>query len=166
MVDTNQLLSMRTYFESGDTQSAQFRKAQLNLLKQVVTQYAPELQEALFKDLKKSPEESWVTETGFFLSEINHAISNLDQWMKPKRVGTNLLNLPSKSYVLYEPLGVVLIISPWNYPLQLLFTPLAGAIASGNCVVLKPSEYAPATAAVMKKIIYTLKEKVQRLFQR
>ena len=103
--------------------------------------------------LKKSPEESWVTETGFFLSEVSNAINNLDQWMKPKTVGTNLLNLPSKSYVMTEPLGVVLIISPWNYPLQLLFTPLAGAIAAGNCVVLKPSEFAPATAAVMKKII-------------
>ena len=68
MVDTNQLLSMRTYFESGDTQSTQFRKTQLNLLKQVVIEYAPQIQEALFKDLKKSPEESWVTETGFFLS--------------------------------------------------------------------------------------------------
>ena len=164
MVDTNQLLSMRTYFESGDTQSAQFRKTQLNLLKQVVIEYAPQIQEALFKDLKKSPEESWVTETGFFLSEVSNAISNLDQWMKPKTVGTNLLNLPSKSYVMTEPLGVVLIISPWNYPLQLLFTPLAGAIAAGNCVVLKPSEFAPATAAVMKKIIESTFDKKYILY--
>src|SRR5215471_13728863 len=73
--------------------------------------------------------------------------------MKPRRAGTNLLNFPSSSFVLYEPLGVVLIIGPWNYPLQLLFTPLVGAIAAGNCAVLKPSEFAPATSAIMKKII-------------
>src|SRR5947199_7196987 len=73
--------------------------------------------------------------------------------MKPQKASTNLLNLPSESYVYKDPLGVVLIIGPWNYPLQLLFTPLVGAIAAGNCVVLKPSEFAPATAAVMKKMI-------------
>jgi aldehyde dehydrogenase (NAD+) len=73
--------------------------------------------------------------------------------MKPQKVRTNLMNLPSKSFVYKEPLGVVLIIGPWNYPLQLLFTPLVGAIAAGNCVVLKPSEFAPATSAVMKSII-------------
>ena len=87
------------------------------------------------------------------IAEINAAISNLKAWMEPDRVATNLLNLPSSSYVMHEPLGVVLIIGPWNYPLQLLFTPLVGAIAAGNCVVLKPSEFAPTTSGVMKKII-------------
>lgn len=159
MADMNHLLSMRAYFETGATQSVSFRKGQLSRLQQAVMAHAPLLQEALYTDLKKSPEESWVTETGFLLSEISNAIKNLAKWMKPKRVGTNLLNLPSKSYVMTEPLGVVLIISPWNYPLQLLFTPLAGAIAAGNCVVLKPSEFAPATAAVMKKIVDATFEK-------
>jgi aldehyde dehydrogenase (NAD+) len=159
MADMNHLLSMRAYFETGDTKSLAFRKAQLTRLKQAVIEHASQLQEALYTDLKKSPEESWVTETGFLLSEISNAIQHIGKWMKPKRVGTNLLNLPSKSYVMTEPLGVVLIISPWNYPLQLLFTPLAGAIAAGNCVVLKPSEFAPATAAVMKKIIDATFEK-------
>ena len=153
MADRNHLLSMRAYFETGTTQSVAFRKEQLTRLKLAVIEHAPQLQEALYTDLKKSPEESWVTETGFLLSEISNALNNIANWMKPIRVGTNLLNLPSKSYVMTEPLGVVLIISPWNYPLQLLFTPLAGAIAAGNCVVLKPSEFAPATAAVMKRII-------------
>ena len=146
MADKNHLLSMRAYFESGDTKSVAFRKGQLTRLKQAVIEHTSQLQEALYTDLKKSPEESWVTETGFLLSEISNAINNLGKWMKPKRVGTNLLNLPSKSYVMTEPLGVVLIIGPWNYPLQLLFTPLTGAITAGNCVVLKPSEFAPATA--------------------
>ena len=159
MTDRNHLLSMRSYFETGETKSVDFRKAQLTRLKQAVIDHADQLQEALYTDLKKSPEESWVTETGFVLSEISNAINNIGKWMKPKRVGTNLLNLPSKSYVMTEPLGVVLIIGPWNYPLQLLFTPLAGAIAAGNCVVLKPSEFAPATAAIMKKIIDATFEK-------
>jgi aldehyde dehydrogenase (NAD+) len=111
------------------------------------------LYDALYSDLKKSAEESWVTEIGFLIAEINHTLKHLRDWMKPTKVRTNLMNLPSKSFVYKEPLGVVLIIGPWNYPFQLLFTPLVGAIASGNCAMLKPSEFAPATAAVMKKIV-------------
>ena len=147
------LSALRQYFDSGVTRSYQFRREQLQKLKQAVLNHEQELYDALFTDLKKSPEETWVTETGFLLSEINNTISNLRRWMHPERTATNLLNLPSSSYVMREPLGTVLIIGPWNYPLQLLFTPLAGAMAAGNCVVLKPSEFAPATAAIMKKII-------------
>jgi aldehyde dehydrogenase (NAD+) len=147
------LSALRQYFDSGVTRSYQFRKEQLQKLKQAILKHEEELYDALFTDLKKSPEETWVTETGFLLSEINNTISNLRRWMQPERTATNLLNLPSSSYVMREALGAVLIIGPWNYPLQLLFTPLAGAMAAGNCVVLKPSEFAPATAAIMKKII-------------
>ncbi|MFN8250560.1 MAG: aldehyde dehydrogenase [Ferruginibacter sp.] len=153
MPDIKQLQQMRSYFQSGATQSYSFRKAQLEKLKLALLQYETALHEALYADLKKSPEESWVTETGFLLSEINATLKNLKRWMQPELVKTNLLNLPSKSFVMKEPLGVVLIIGPWNYPLQLLFTPLVGAIAAGNCVVLKASEFAPATAAVMKEMI-------------
>lgn len=144
---------MRTYFNAGATRSYDFRKQQLSILRESIIANSDQLQDALYKDLKKSAEESWVTETGFVLSEISNALKNLNGWMQPESVGTNLLNLPSKSYVMREPLGVVLIISPWNYPFQLLFTPLIGAIAAGNCVVLKPSEFAPVTSAVMKTII-------------
>lgn len=144
---------MRTHFETGATQSYIFRKEQLTKLKKAITDHATPLHDALYKDLKKSPEECWITETGFLIAEISNALRNLQKWMQPESVGTNLLNMPSKSYVMKEPLGVVLIIAPWNYPLQLLFTPLVGAIAAGNCVVLKPSEFAPATSAIMKKII-------------
>jgi aldehyde dehydrogenase (NAD+) len=126
---------------------------QLQKLKACVEQYEQELYSALYTDLKKSPEECWVTENGFLLAEINNALRHLEGWMQRENVNTNLLNLPSSSFILKEPLGVVLIIGPWNYPLQLLFTPLVGAIAAGNCVVVKPSEFAPATAAVMRKII-------------
>ena len=87
------------------------------------------------------------------LSEIKYLSGHLRNLIKPQRVPTNLVNFPSRSYTLYEPLGVVLIIAPWNYPFQLLMNPLVGAIAAGNCVVLKPSEHAPATAAVMQLII-------------
>jgi aldehyde dehydrogenase (NAD+) len=153
MADINHLIAMRTYFETGATKSYQFRKEQLTKLKKAIIENAIPLQEALHTDLKKSPEECWITETGFLLAEIRVILNELKEWMQPQRVGTNLLNLPSKSYVITEPLGMVLIISPWNYPFQLLFAPLAGAIAAGNCVVLKPSEFAPATSAVMKKII-------------
>jgi aldehyde dehydrogenase (NAD+) len=144
---------LRQYFDSGVTRCYQFRREQLQKLKQAVLMHERDLYNALFTDLKKNPEETWVTETGFFLSEINNTIGHLRRWMQPEQTATNLLNLPSSSYVMREPMGTVLIIGPWNYPLQLLFTPLVGAIAAGNCVVLKPSEYAPATAAIMKKII-------------
>ncbi len=153
MADMNHLLSMRSYFETDATKSYLFRKEQLTKLKAAVIEHSHSIQEALNADLKKSPEETWVTETGFLLAEIKNALRNLKKWMSPEKVVTNLLNLPSKSFVMTEPLGVVLIISPWNYPFQLLFTPLVGAIAAGNCAVLKPSEFAPATAAIMKKII-------------
>src|SRR5882757_8920114 len=153
MADINTLLKMRRYFDSGATRSYDFRKTQLQKLKAAIKKYETELHTALYTDLKKSPEECWITETGFLLSEINNTIKNLQQWMHKELVPTNLLNMPSKSFVLKEPLGVVLIIGPWNYPLQLLFTPLVGAIAAGNCCVLKASEFAPATGAVMQQLI-------------
>jgi|SRR5689334_11111706 len=144
---------MRQFYSSGKTKPYRFRKQQLQKLKTAILLHEKELHNALYNDLKKSPEESWVTETGFLISEINSALKHLQRWMNPEKTKTNLVNLPSSSYVLREPLGVVLIIGPWNYPLQLLFTPLVGAIAAGNCVVVKPSEFAPATEAIMKKII-------------
>ncbi|HQX97325.1 MAG: aldehyde dehydrogenase [Chitinophagaceae bacterium] len=153
MSDISSLENLRTFFNSGNTQSYAFRKEQLNRLKSSILKHEQDLYDALYTDLKKSPEEVWVTETGMVISELNSAIKKLSKWMKPKRVSTNLLNLPSRSRILSEPLGVVLIIAPWNYPFQLLINPLIGAIAAGNCVVLKPSEFAPATDAVMKKII-------------
>ncbi|GAB2837726.1 aldehyde dehydrogenase [Ferruginibacter profundus] len=144
---------MRSYFESGATKSYAFRKEQLQKLRTALLKYEAALHTALYTDLKKSPEECWVTETGFLLSEINATLKNLKKWMTDDLVSTNLLNVPSTSFVMKEPLGVVLIIGPWNYPLQLLFTPLVGAIAAGNCCVLKASEFAPATGAVMQQLI-------------
>jgi aldehyde dehydrogenase (NAD+) len=164
MFDIQLVNAMRRYYDSGATRSYAFRREQLQKLKAALLQAEGELHDALYADLKKSPEESWVTETGFLLSEINATLKNLKQWMQLQPVRTNLVNLPSKSYTMTEPLGVVLLIGPWNYPLQLLFTPLVGAIAAGNCVVLKSSEFAPATSAVMKKMIEAIFSKEYILF--
>ena len=153
MADIASLERLRQYFNSGQTKSYQFRREQLKKLKASILKHEQDLYSALYDDLKRSPEETWVTEIGFVISELNAAIKNLYLWMQPEQVETNLLNLPSTSKILKEPLGVVLIIGPWNYPFQLLINPLIGAIAAGNCVALKPSEYAPASEAVMKKII-------------
>lgn len=147
------LQRMRDYFNSGITRPEAFRKQQLRNLKAAVLRYEDDIHAALYADLKKGPEESWVTETGFLLSEIREILKGLHRWMAPEKVPTNLVNLPSSSFIIREPLGVVMIIGPWNYPMQLLFTPLAGAIAAGNCVFLKASEYASATSIVMEKII-------------
>lgn len=147
------LNAVKAFYQSGITRDYNFRIAQLKKLKAAILKYEKEIHDALYADLKKSPEESWVTETGFLLTEINETLRHLRQWMEPERVPTNLLNLPSRSYLYKEPLGVVLIIAPWNYPLQLLFAPLVGAIAAGNCAVLKPSEFAPHTADVKAKIV-------------
>ena len=155
----NKLTVLRDFYETGATKQAAFRKQQLEKLKKLIGQFEQQLYAALFQDLKKSPEECWVTENGFVIAEINQALRQLDNWMAPKRVSTNLLNLPSRSFIMAEPLGVVLIISPWNYPFQLLFTPLVGAIAAGNCVVLKSSEFAPATSVVMKEMIAAFDER-------
>jgi aldehyde dehydrogenase (NAD+) len=145
--------ALRQYFQSGTTQPFEFRLLQLNRLKQLVLDNEQALYKALHADLKKTDEDAWAGEIGFFLSELNYTIEHLKGWMQPKSVPTNLVNMPSSSFTIQEPLGVVCIIAPWNYPFQLLFTPLIGAIAGGNCAVLKPSEFAPATAAVMRRII-------------
>ena len=147
------LQRLRSYFNSGITKEYNFRKEQLKKLKTSILKHEQDLYDALYADLKKSAEETWVTETGLVISELNAAMKNLHFWMQPENVETNLLNIPSSSKVLKEPLGVVLIIGPWNYPFQLLINPLVGAIAAGNCAVLKPSEFASATDAVMKKVI-------------
>src|SRR5688572_16937029 len=146
--NTGALFAMRHYFDSGITRPFTFRKEQLQKLKSAILKYEEPLYDALYADLKKSPEESWVTELGLVLSELNFIEKNLRRWMEPERLATNLPNLPSSSQLLKEPLGVVLIIGPWHYPSHLLMLPFLGAIAAANCAVLKPSEFAPSTSLV------------------
>ncbi|HVZ26535.1 MAG TPA: aldehyde dehydrogenase [Sediminibacterium sp.] len=147
------LNALRHTFQSGITRSHAFRQQQLRALARALQAREKAIYEALGNDLQKNPEEAWVTENGFVLAEIHHTLRCLQKWMEPEPVHTNFLNLPASSKIYQEPKGVVLIIGPWNYPLQLLLTPLIGAIAAGNCVVIKPSEFAPATAALIQEII-------------
>lgn len=149
----NALEKMQSYYDSGATRTYDFRKEQLLKLKKVLLKYEKEIYAALYTDLKKSNEESYATELGLLLGEINTMLKNLKQWMLPETVTTQFVNLPSSSKIYRDPLGVVLIIAPWNYPFQLLMLPLTGAIAGGNCVVLKPSELAPATSSIIQKIV-------------
>ena len=147
------LKNIRFFYESGATLSYGFRKKQLELFEKAIIKYDEEINAALYTDLKKSKEETWATETGLLMGEIKNAIKNLHKWIKPKNVSTGLVTFPSSAKIYYDPLGVVLIIAAWNYPLQLLLIPLVGAIAGGNCAVLKPSELASATEKIIVKII-------------
>jgi aldehyde dehydrogenase (NAD+) len=149
----NDLERLRTYYDSGATRSYEFRTEQLVKLKNGLLKYEKEIYDALYTDLKKSPEESYASELGLLLGEIKLTLKNLKEWMSPKPVATELVNLPSSSKIYRDPLGVVLIIAPWNYPLQLLLIPFVGAVAGGNCVVLKPSEYSVATSSIITKMI-------------
>jgi aldehyde dehydrogenase (NAD+) len=149
----HELAEMRAYVYSGATRSYAFRRRQLLALRYALLKYEKEIMDALWQDLRKTPEEVYATETGMVFKEIRFALKNLRKWTRPARTKTNLLNFPSTSEIIHDPLGVVLIIAPWNYPVQLLLLPLVGAISGGNTVMLKPSELAPASEAVLKKII-------------
>ncbi|MEO8860264.1 MAG: aldehyde dehydrogenase family protein [Ginsengibacter sp.] len=154
MTDSNfGLKNTRSFYQEGNTLFYQFRKNQLQVLQKAIVKYEDEINQALYFDLKKSKEETWATETGLLMAEIKNSIKNLRQWMTPAKVAGSLVTFPSSAKIYRDPLGVILIIAPWNYPLQLLLIPLVGAIAAGNCAVLKPSELAPATEKIIIKII-------------
>ena len=143
----------RELFDSGHTKSYDFRIHQLEELKSAIKNNEEEIFEALYKDLHKARFESYAAEIGFIYQELNYVIKNLKYWMRPKRVRGIISTFPSKSYIYAEPLGVVLIVSPWNYPFQLVMAPLIGAIAAGNCAIVKPSNQSINTSLVIKKII-------------
>lgn len=150
----NKLIELqREYFNSDATKSYESRRDSLKKLRKSIIKHQNEVAKALYVDLRKSEFESYTTEIGMVLNELSSAISHLRCWMRNERCSTPLIFFKSKSYIVKEPYGVVLIISPWNYPFQLLFAPLVGAIAAGNCVILKPSMDAPATARIMNIII-------------
>lgn len=150
------LESLRRCFQSRVTRPYQWRREQLLRLQEAIRAEEDAIHAALYADLKKSPEEAYATETGLVLAEIRHTLKHLAKWMRPQKAGTNLVNFPAVSRVYRDPLGVVLIIAPWNYPFMLSLVPVAAAIAAGNTVVLKPSELAPATGAVIEKILTRL----------
>jgi aldehyde dehydrogenase (NAD+) len=133
--------------------NARERIAKLRHLHDVMLRYRREIAQAVWEDLRKSETETNISELGVVNGEIRHTIRHLRSWMAPKRVGTPVALVGTSSEIRYEPKGVCLILSPWNFPFNLTFSPLVSAIAAGNCVILKPSEYAPASAALMKKIV-------------
>jgi len=141
------------YFQSGATLDIGFRLKALAKLKSMLLKYEDDICEALQLDLGKHPVESYASEHGLVIQEIGLMIRNLKKWIRPQRAATPMVHWFAKSFYLNQPYGRVLIISPWNYPLQLLFMPMIGAIAAGNCVLAKPSIHAPHTTRVMKKMI-------------
>ncbi len=149
----NSVKELRSFFDSGATKSIDFRLRQLNKFKVAILAHTKDIQEALWIDLHKSSEESYLTEIGIVVSEINNQIKHLRRWAKPKRVSSPLFLIPSRSKIVYEPLGVALIIAPWNYPFQLTLNPLVGAIAAGCCAMVKPAPATSATSRIMETII-------------
>ncbi len=148
-----QIGRMRKFFDSGATRNVHFRSEQLQKLTDALDAYETRLQKALFSDLHKSPIDAYTSETGYVQSEIRHALKHLKKWSRAKRVSVPAGVKPGRGTIIPEPKGVVLIIGPWNYPAQLVLSPLVSAIAAGNCAVIKPSELTPHTSAVLKKMI-------------
>ena len=154
MKDLNQLVqNQRNFYNSGVTKTINFRKKQLLLLKNTILKNIDDISLALKKDLNKSDFESYETEIGIVLDEIGTMTKHLKKYSSKKRVSTSLMHFPSKSYIIKEPYGIALIISPWNYPFQLSIAPLIGAIAAGNCAVIKPSEHSVNTSHILQKLI-------------
>ncbi len=144
---------LRTAFNSGRTRPIEWRLRQLKAIKTMIKAHQEEIIGALGKDLGKPPIEALVAEVSFMVQEVDHFRKALPGWMKPEKVSTPLPVQPGKSQIVREPYGVALIIAPWNYPFQLTMSPLAGAIAAGNCAILKPSEITPHTSAIIAKLV-------------
>lgn len=147
------LADLQATFATGRTRPEAWRRDQLRGLYRLLTTRHAELEEALAADLGKPTTEGWFSELGLLCAEIDHASKHLADWMRPRRVGTPLVLQPARARVRPEPLGVVLVLGPWNYPVQLVLGPLIGALAAGNTAVLKPSEVAPATSAVLADLL-------------
>ena len=147
------LKKQRDFFNTGKTRDIRFRKAALLRLRQAIRRREQEISRALQADLGKAPFESYMTEVGLTLSELTYVLRHLDGWTREKKVPTPLAQFHGKSFTVPEPYGVVLVMAPWNYPFLLTMEPLIGALAAGNCCVLKPSEDAPRTSAVIASLL-------------
>jgi aldehyde dehydrogenase (NAD+) len=143
------LKKQKSYFLTDETKKYDFRMKQLQRLKEAIEAYEDKLIDALYKDLHKSAIEAYTTEIGFVYKSIKIALKSLKKWMKVSKVRTPIFMFGSKSYKMYEPLGSVLIIGPYNYPFQLVIEPLIGAISAGNTAIIKPSEYTKNTEQVI-----------------
>lgn len=156
-MEQNKIMSVikrqRAFFDTGITKTFGFRQAALARLEGALESYEGELCDALYRDLHKSGSESRMAEIGLTRAELKFVRSHLYRWMKPKATVTDVSQIPSRTYTVAEPYGVTLIMAPWNYPVLLCLEPLIDAIAAGNCVVLKPSAYAPTVSSVLKKLV-------------
>ncbi|MDR1181049.1 MAG: aldehyde dehydrogenase [Bacteroidales bacterium] len=154
LTDIENIIKLQqAFFATNRTKSVSFRIEQLKKLKSAILKHEQQIVNALEKDLHKSYEEAYLTEISIVLAEVNNHIKHLKRWAKPKKVTTPLFLQPSRSKIIYEPLGTSLIISPWNYPFQLLINPLIGAISAGCCAVLKTSPYVPTVANAINDLI-------------
>ncbi len=144
---------LRKFYNSNKTLEYEYRLSMLNRLKSTITKYESDIYEALKLDLNKSVYETHMTELSVVISELDFAIKNLHKWTKPRKQKISLSQLPGSARVHSDPCGVVLIMSPWNYPFQLAIVPLIGAIAAGNCACVKPSNYTSNTSNIIKKVI-------------
>ena len=144
---------LRTTFGSGRTRAVAWRKEQLAALAAMLDARESDLLDALAADLGKSPVEGYATEVGFVKNDVRYALAHLDKWLKPERVHAPIAAQPARAWIQRDPLGVALVIAPWNYPVQLSLSPIVGAISAGNCAVLKPSELAPASSAALARCI-------------
>ncbi|NKX51290.1 aldehyde dehydrogenase family protein [Arthrobacter deserti] len=144
---------VREGFRTRTTVPRRFRTGQLKALRRLIAENEKDLAQALAEDLGKHPLESRISEFTLLENEISHALLHLPEWMEETSVKVPLALQPAQAKVQPQPLGVVLILAPWNYPVQLLLAPLVGALAAGNCAVLKPSELAPATAALLCRLV-------------
>jgi aldehyde dehydrogenase (NAD+) len=147
------LTQQRAFFASNASKNLDFRKKQLQKLKDIIENNEDAISKALHKDLRKHEFESYATEIGFVLKDLDKALANFNKWARPQAVSTPLFHFKAESYIQSEPYGNVLIIAPWNYPFQLLLAPLVGAMAAGNTAILKPSEFAVHTSALITKLI-------------
>ncbi|MEA5511235.1 aldehyde dehydrogenase [Crocosphaera sp. UHCC 0190] len=145
--------TQRQFFATGKTQDIQFRLEQLKQLKTVINEYETEILHALQKDLRKPDFEGYLAEIRATIAEINYTLKHLIKWVKKRKVSLPIEQLPATGWVQPQPRGVVLIISPWNYPFSLAIIPLIGAIAAGNCAIIKPSEMTPTTSRIIAEII-------------
>jgi len=147
------LANQRQYFKAQHTKTLAARKSALQRFKQLLLENEAKIYAAVHADFQKSEHEAFLTEWAILIKDIDEALGALPKWMKAQRVRTNLVNLPGKSYVVPEPLGVCLVIGAWNYPIQLSFAPAIAALAAGNTVILKPSELAANSAQCMAELV-------------
>jgi aldehyde dehydrogenase (NAD+) len=144
---------LRATFRTGRTKDIEWRRTQLRAMIRMLDEHVDEFTAALQLDLGRHPLEAYSTDVGFTKAEIKYVLKHVASWAKPTKVMPGVTSMPARGRIIHEPLGVALIIAPWNYPIQLLLAPMAAAIAAGNCIVAKPSELSPACSAVLARLV-------------